>query len=248
MRCYSPTTMTSRSTRSIATRSLILACSLGFATQVSAQSLVVTDCQGFTRASQRVQPHSLNSIEVEVKQASGSTPADGASAKLTNQVTAQIMRTRIGGGRARFENLPPGVYALELEDPNLIIGLIRTSTDPIGILGTSALIVGAGGALVGSGIGVARIIDSIDGSSSDDGALAPTPVPTPEDTPRPAPTRIPIRATPTPDDCPQCEPGRVPPPLPSAFPSDQLPARAAARTARDGGGALPPPRRLSPFD
>lgn len=199
--------------------SLVLgAISPGLIASAFSQSLVITDCQGFTRAVKDVEPGSSNKVEIELNQAGA--PAESAEATLTNSVTGEVTAALSKKGLVTFENISSGTYALNITDPNNKAGFILIA--PMGVSGglatTVGVITGVVGAGAAVGIGVA-IEDEIDDSDSNDppSGSGPNPQepeePAPQPGPNPTPQPTPI---PTPDPFP-CDPDEEPPPLDSFF-------------------------------
>ncbi len=185
-----------------------------------AQSLVVLDCQGFTRAAQKTDPGLKSKVQVKVS--STGTPADGAHVQLTNVATSDVVSVVSEQGLATFENLPSGTYVLKVAESNLVIETVTVGSMGVGAIAAGGALLGAGlgggAAVTGVVAGTSDLVDNIggnnggtsgnNGNGGEDNSGTPTPaptVPTAEPTPR-APA-------PTPTPCPACDPEANPPSL-----------------------------------
>lgn len=192
-----------------------------YAPSLHAQSLVITDCQGITRAVRQAKPESLNKVEVDVSQATGG-PANGSDVTLTNSVTGETASVEVTNGKAVFTNLRPGTYSLAVAESNLQIGAIVLAPMGVTTVAGAAIVGGAvvagGGAAAGAGVAIADEVDSTD--SDDEDPVPPTPVPTQP----PSPTPPPVEPTPTQvPDC-NCDPDAEPTPIDDFF-GDEAAAR-----------------------
>jgi len=180
---------------------------IGAPMPAAAQSIMINDCQGFTRAVQRVEPGQTNNLNIDVVDAAGN-PADGVNVSLTNTSTGTTTTVSSSKGVATFANLAPGSYTLASAAPGVVLGTVSFTTGAL-ILGSSApLVVGgvaAGGIAAGSAVAAVAIADATDGNPAE---ATPTPTPTPQPTATPAPTRTP------PPACDICDPDATPKPLP----------------------------------
>ena len=204
--------------------------------RVQAQSIIVNDCQGFTRATKQVQPGETNSVGVQVSAASGAA-ADGTTLQLTNVVSSQVFTANVTGGAALFENVGPGVYALSAPSSGLGIGAITIGTGGMLLAGSGALSGGTlllGGAAAG---GVAAGVVAASGGFSGGSSHSPTPTPTPLPTPTPGP-----RPRPTATPCPVCNPNAAPTPINNFFNSQQNPNRTAGEETKTELTVLSPYR------
>lgn len=162
----------------------------------TAQFLVINDCNGFTRAVEKVGSDARN-VQFEVAGSEGGN-VSGARVSLTNNATGEIRFAAAQGGKVHFGNVMPGIYTVATEQTGLILSSISFSPLPIlGVAGSTLV----GGAVVGGGaaggiIGVDAIVKATDGDPGS--PPTPTPTPTPE---------------PTPDECSVCDPDANPPPL-----------------------------------
>ena len=174
---------------------IIFITSLTVASFASAQSLVVLDCQGFTRAAQTTDAGMKS--KVEVKLSSSGAPADGAHVEITNLANSTVTSVISRNGLAIFENLDAGTYMLKVLESNIVIDTVSLGTMGVGLLGATAALAGGGAAAAGAVVGANDLVDRITGNG---GGTDPTP----------APTAAPATPTPgghiTPTPCPACDP------------------------------------------
>jgi len=156
----------------------------------SGQFLVINDCNGFTRAAERIGDQAQK-VEFDIGNA-----RDGARVTLTNNATGAVTVSDVVGKSAIFFDVLPGVYTITTEDTNLFINAINLSPMPL-VGGVTSMIVG--GLVVGGGAtgGILAIHELTKGDPSGE----PTPAPSPSPTPTPQP------------DCPVCDPDDSPPSL-----------------------------------
>lgn len=200
----------------------------------TAQSLVLLDCQGFTRAVSEVNPGTSNSVSISV--------TGEGQVSITNVATGQTITATAQNGVATFPNISGGVFTVSSPSTVSIgaIGIAPTGFGPV-VAGSAA--VGAGvagsGAAVGTAGGVTNVVDIATGNNnnndndddnSDGGngnatptpsAPQPTAVPTSTPTPLPpTPTPLPPEPTftPTPEKC-DCDPDARPTPVGTFFPN-----------------------------
>jgi hypothetical protein len=154
-----------------------------------AQFLVITDCNGFTRAAERI-GDKAQKVELNIRGA-----RDGARVSLTNEASGAVVYADVVDNVALFFGILAGTYILGSDDSNLVLETIELSPTPlVGSMGST--IVGAltvGGGLTGGIIGITELTDGNPGNES-----APPP-------PTPSPTPVP--------NCPVCDPDNTPPSL-----------------------------------
>lgn len=176
--------------------------------QSDAQSLLIMDCQGFTRAAQEVKAGSLNRIEVSIAGGVSSNLPHASNIKLVNAVTGESFSAETSGGVAVFENVPPGTFTLESATEGLRMGALWIGPMEVAPALAAGVAIGAGtvgaGAVAGIGVAVAEVSSSGGGGSS----FPPAPVPQP---PQPPPTIAP------PPSCATCNPNARPDPLDDFF-------------------------------
>ena len=175
-----------------------------------AQSILINDCLGFTRATRQVAPGESSKVQVEVSTQSG-TASNGSELKLTNAVSGENYSAQSANGMATFERVPSGVYTLSASDSTLKVGGVWLgATAPSVALATGAALL-TGGAAAGGVAGIAVAVDNATGGS-------------PGGVPTPAPT-----ASPTATPCPVCNPDIEPTPIDDFFgdKSAQQPGRSA---------------------
>ncbi|RMG41870.1 MAG: hypothetical protein D6719_07670, partial [Candidatus Dadabacteria bacterium] len=97
--------------------------------------LVITDCQGFTRAVQSVEPGQLSNVEINVTDALGN-PADGIQVQLTNSATGEVTTAVAKNGVATFENLSSGTFSVSSSATGASIGSVSVST--VGVTAVTA--------------------------------------------------------------------------------------------------------------
>ncbi len=174
---------------------------------VSAQSILITDCQGFTRAAQKVKANSLNSVEINVSEVQ-SQVAQQVDVTLTNTATGQSVTSAAQNGVVVFKDVAPGAFTVTSSASG--VGITSVAVLPAGLTTIAASGVIAGAAAVGGGVttGVViatdEVVNQIDGKSD-----SPAPTPTAE----PSPTPLPPVPTP---DC-NCDPSAEPDPIDDFF-------------------------------
>ncbi|MBX7144032.1 MAG: carboxypeptidase-like regulatory domain-containing protein [Oligoflexia bacterium] len=180
------------------------------------QSLLITDCQGFTRAAKSVKPNSLNRIEVNVSDVSGN-PLDNVQVSLTNSATGEVSTVTAKSGVAAFENVAPGAFSVSSSAAGVSFSSIAIAPGALSTLAATGIVAGgavaSGGAATGVVIGATDAVNSVTNNNSDPD---PTPTPIPP-TPTPIPT---VEATPT-IDC-QCNPDAEPTPIDDFFKDKNL--------------------------
>lgn len=222
---------------------LILLCVLSMlsALPVHAQ-LILTDCQGFTRAVQNVDPGSLNDVQVSVNDAAGN-PLDGVEVQLTNSVTGEVITVLSQNGVATFQGVGTGTFSISSTAAGATVGTVSITTTAVAtglaliavttaaVLGgaaTTGIVVGVdeatksgssgGGSGSGSGGDGSGSGGSDGGDGSDEGP-GPGEIPTPDPTPQQGSGSSPTDSgggssepSPTPEDC-DCDPGADAPTL-----------------------------------
>ena len=189
-----------------------LVATLCWSTSATAQSLLITDCQGFTRALEQVDPGSLNQVDVEIAGTSGA-PANGVEVTLTNAVSGEATTVSSTDGVASFGGIGAGTYAISSSATDVIIGGIVINSG-----GAAAIVAGSAGLILGGGVvaGAAVIVDdAVNGGGNNSGPTEiPTAEPSTQPTASPNPTSQPTFApTPVPTpDC-DCDPNETPTPL-----------------------------------
>lgn len=187
---------------------------------ISFAQLMITDCNGFTRALHRVDPGSLNNVDITVSDALGN-PAEGVEVTLTNSATGETVTAVSQNGVASFNNLAAGSFSMSSPAAGATVGAVSVApvgvgtATAVGVVGTSAAAAGGGAVGVGEVTGI-DIVDEITNNEPDP---TPTPTPTPAPTPEPTPEATPIptpRPTATP---PQATPRPTPRPRPTATPT-----------------------------
>jgi hypothetical protein len=176
---------------------------------VYSQGLVITDCQGITRAIHQTRATELNKVQIQVTE-SGGVPSNGASVQLTDNISGQVYTTQTNSGMAVFNGVPVGNYSMVVSGSNLTVGTVTIGSTGLGVVAASGVVAGGvvagGGAIAGGVVAVDEINTQISGNSNS----GPTPTPQPTTIPTPNPTAIPStppEATPTPCDCaPDAEP------------------------------------------
>ena len=176
---------------------------------VYAQGLVITDCQGITRAIHQTRATEVNKVQIQVTE-SGGAPSNGASVQLTDNVSGQVYTAQTNSGMAVFNGVPVGNYSMVVTGSNLSVGSVTIGSTGLGVAAASGVVAGGviagGGALAGGVIAVDEINTQIEGNSNNEA----TPTPQPTTIPTPNPTSIPSatpQATPTPCNCvPDAEP------------------------------------------
>jgi len=165
----------------------------------AALELRIVDCDGVTRASQRVDPATRNRVEVEVRDSSGQ-PANGQEVSVTNATTGQIVTATALNGVVVFPELAPGVWSMTSSASGLVFSSVAIGADLTLAAASAAL---GGAVLVGGGVtvGVVEVVDQIDGGSSNDQGV-PTPLPTM--LPTPLPTPLPCNCDPD-EDAPELD-------------------------------------------
>lgn len=195
--------------------SVVLLGALFIAQKTSAQSIVISDCKGFTRAAHEVEPDSLSRVETNITESNGS-PVSEEKVTLTNSVTGEVLSATTVKGWATFENVNPGRFVLNIASPDkrletVIIGPMGVgTTKAVAAVGVVGLLAGGGGVVVGDLTGVTRITNLRGGGGGDEPAPLPTPgAPRPTPTPTPQPTPTPI--------CDDCDPEARPTPIDDFF-------------------------------
>ncbi len=172
-----------------------------------AQSILITDCQGFTRVAQKVKANSLNNIEVQVSN-SAQQATEQVQVTLTNSVTGQSVTASAQNGVAVFQNIAPGSFSVTSSAAGVSFASITVA--PVALSTVAAVGVVTGGAVVGGGaatgivIGTTEIVDQVQNKNSE-----------PEPTPTPLPPTPTPQATPTPDCA--CDPNAEPEPIDDFF-------------------------------
>lgn len=170
---------------------------LGAPQFVLAQSIVINDCLGFTRAVRQTTPGEPSNVRVEVSSQSGPA-ANGSEVKLTNAVSGETYSTQSVNGIVTFERVPSGVYTLSAADSGLKVGAVWLgATAPSVLLATGAAVL-TGGAAAGGVAGLTVAVNNATSGNSEDPPILPTPAPT---------------ATP----CPVCNPDAEPTPIDNFF-------------------------------
>lgn len=196
----------SRDSFKIALLALILGANISSA---FAQSLLVTDCQGFTRAARSVKPNSLNRVEINVSDVSGN-PIDNVQVTLTNSATGEVSTATAKSGIAVFENVAPGAFSVSSSAAGVSFSTIAIAPGALSTLAATGVV--AGGAVVSGGAATGVVVgatDVVNSATNNDSEPEPTPTPLP---PTPIPT---IAPTPT-IDC-QCNPDAEPTPIDDFF-------------------------------
>lgn len=206
---------------------LLLSAALAWTPDAVAQSLVILDCQGITRAIHEARGAQASRVEVQVSESSGA-PSNGSQVQLTNNVTGQVYTAETQSGTAVFGSVPPGNYSMALIGSDLTVGTITIGSAGLGIAAASGVL--AGGALVGGGAvaGGASAVNSISGGNNDP-EPTPTPTPIPNATQTPIPSSSPTAApTPTATPC-DCDPDAEPTPVDDFFDNQPTPPAGKAR-------------------
>lgn len=191
-------------------------------TYAAAQSLVILDCQGITRAIHETRGAQFNRVEVQVSEPSGAANS-GSQVQLTNNVTGDVYTAQTTSGSAVFEGVPVGNYSMAVTGSNLSVGTITIGSTGLGVAAASGVVAGgavAGGGAIAGGVAVADQI-------SNDDEPDPTPTPNPNASPTPEPTTTPI-ATPTPTPC-DCDPDAEPTPVDDFFDDEPTPTAKTAK-------------------
>lgn len=205
---------------------IVLTIGLVFAADsADAQSLVILDCQGITRAIHETRGAQFNRVEVQVSEPGGAANS-GSQVQLTNNVTGEVYTTQTTSGSAVFDSVPVGNYSMAVTGSNLSIGTITIGSTGLGIAAASGVL--AGSALAGAGVvaGGVAVADQVN-SNNNEPAPTPTPQPSLTPTPKPDPSSSPV-PTPTPTPC-DCEPDAEPTPVDDFFDDNPTPT---ARTAK----------------
>lgn len=119
-----------------------------------AQSLMIFDCQGFTRAIQKVQPNVGSRLELQVQ---GAESSQSAQVTITNNVTGETLSAQTQNGVAVFNNVPPGSFTVGATGANTTLGAVTIAPMTVSTaaaataLGTTTVVGGgaaAGGTIV----------------------------------------------------------------------------------------------------
>ncbi|MCO6429587.1 MAG: carboxypeptidase regulatory-like domain-containing protein [Deltaproteobacteria bacterium] len=216
----------------------LLICTL-LANSALAQSIIIQDCNGFTRGVKSADPSGANKVEVSVSDAGGA-PADGSQVTLTNSVTGESITTVAQNGVAVFENVAPGMFTVTTASDALVVGTIGVGSMGAGIAASTGAAIVGGGAIAGTGaVAVPLAVEVVESDEDDEPEATPTPAPTATPQP-PAPTPQPT-PEPTPDDC-NCDPNAEPTPIDDFFQANQdnLPARRPSQPIAQS-------KEISPF-
>lgn len=164
-------------------------------------ALRIVDCQGFTRATQQIDPGQVSRVEVSIP----SNPVGSIEVQLKQVGTDFVQRAVSQNGIAIFENIPPGTFEISAAGSGVELGAITVGSMAFEAGVTTAVGIASGittgGAVAGAAIGTTEIVNP-SGSSNGNTSPTPTPLPTP---PPPTPT--------PPVDCAVCDPDDEPPPL-----------------------------------
>lgn len=200
---------------------LLLYCLL-FPITLWSQALLITDCQGFTRAVQSLNPGSLGKVNINVADALGN-PADGIEVTLTNSATGEVTTAVSQNGIASFSNVTAGSFSVGSSTAGTAIGSVTVGTMGVGTVAASGVVAATGavggGAAVTVGSKVEDAVNNVIGIGNDDRIdPTPTPVRTPLIPTDPdndiSPTPIP---TPLPTPIYECDPKVTPKPLSPFF-------------------------------
>lgn len=180
-------------------------------TPALAQALTILDCQGFTRASQQVEPGADNSVQVKVQTPPGQTqPVD---ITLKNITTGEAQTAPASGGVATFKGISAGLFEVQTTATGVQLAEVTIAAGAFSATVAGAAIAGA--AVVGGGAATGLAIEVHDqtsnsGDSSSNGSNRPPPTPAPQPTPVPTINPTP---RPTPRNCEGCNPDATPPTL-----------------------------------
>jgi hypothetical protein len=159
---------------------VLVVCALmaGTTSTAEAQSIVINDCVGFTRAVRQTSPGEPSNVRVEVSSQSG--PAtNGSELKLTNAVSGESYSAQSANGMVTFERVPSGVYTLTATDSTLKVGAVWLGATAPGVVLASGAAILTGGAAAGGATGlVVAVNNATSGGGSAESSLPPTPVPT----------------------------------------------------------------------
>lgn len=246
----------------------VLTCACLFLLPVAAQAqLVITDCFGFTRAIQNVDPGSLSNVQVNVSDAFGS-PLNGAEMTLTNSVTGEISTAVVQNGVASFPGVAPGTFSVTTAATGASVGSVSISAASAGIIAAGTATAVGAGVLGGAGVAAVAVGQQVNsavqgggneeekssegggnGGSGSGGEAAASPTPDPGEGLFPGPTAAPGTSnpggavsssptpTPTPEDCGNCDPGEEAPSLSEEEFFRKKTQFAAAAPAAAFGGA-----------
>lgn len=118
-----------------------------------AQSLMIFDCQGFTRAIQKVQPNMGSRLELQVQ---GAESTQSAQVTITNNVTGQTLTAQAQNGVAVFENIPPGSFTVGATGANTTLGAVSIAPMTVSTAAATAAVgtttVVGGGAAAGGAV------------------------------------------------------------------------------------------------
>lgn len=194
-----------------------------------AQGLVITDCQGITRAFHETRGTELNKVQIQVSEASGA-PSTGSPVQLTNNITGQTFTVQTNSGVAVFNGVPAGNYSMVVTGTNLSAGTITVGSTGLGAVAAGGVVAGGVAAGGGAVIGGVAVVDEVESQIAGDSKPTPTPTPTPEVTENPAPIQTPIPPTPEPTPTPcDCVPDAEPTPLDNFFDGQTAPATRHAK-------------------
>jgi hypothetical protein len=179
----------------------------------NSQSVVITDCQGITRAIHETRGTEFSKVQVQVSEADG-VPSNGTSVELVDNVSGQIYVSQTSAGIAVFDGVAIGNYSLVVKGSNLIVGTVTIGSTGLGLIAASGVVIGAIAGAGGAVIGGVALVDEIDKQTNGNADNQPTPLPT--TIPSPRPTSVPNIPNPTPTPC-NCVPDAEPTPLDDFF-------------------------------
>ena len=155
-------------TRFLLSKLLLLFGASLVATGSFAQSLLITDCPGFTQAVPSVDPGSLSKVEFTVADAAGKA-AEGVEVTLTNTATGEVTTAVAKNGLVAFENVTAGTFSVSSSATGVTVGS-ASITSSVGAVAAGGAVAGAGAATGGAVAGATQVAEDVgitDSSSSD---------------------------------------------------------------------------------
>ena len=139
------------------------------ATSGYAASLVVTDCQGATRAVEDITSGSSRTVELSMTDTEGAAVADGATLTLTNSSTGKKIIGSAKNGLISFDNVVAGTWtACPASQDAVLKKVALVSTPTLASDTTDGLILGTG--IVGAGIAAVGFSRDSNNSVNSDGS------------------------------------------------------------------------------